>query len=434
MVSQDKDKLTLSLITSIYKELLSSKDDLFYEEEIEYQKMRTIDRNEDYVVTGGGWDTEFIKEKFLNTFKLDQVIPNTTSYSTLLEHLNRSYDLKQDQYVRIIESYVSHILEHGKTEQITKRLIEDLHGIHSSWRNVVKLRGLVVKGQVTVGKYLFRDITKKDLTVKVRSYFRSQNMLNFPHSILEFNNDYIAGHENQQEIIKLLEVLILYTPSAITYQGYKMNPTSLDHTIWGGELGTTVQLPDKPVFMLSKRDTKNMESFIEHLMPKIGIVSHQKTNTPINIAYQRYKDSLTRIIGLDEKLTYSIMGLEALLLSGNHELSYQLRIKSAKLLGYLNETPEDVAKNIKKAYSIRSKYLHGSILREKKIDEANELLDSCRNYLRKVILYWLYHEIHTEKQKKRFLENIEKSLINDAESKLLQEKSDAVRTEFKGAI
>ena len=166
MVSQDKDKLTLSLITSIYKELLSSKDDLFYEEEIEYRKMRTIDRNEDYVVTGGGWDTEFIKEKFLNTFKLDQVIPNTTSYSTLLEHLNRSYDLKQDQYVRIIESYVSHILEHGKTEQITKRLIEDLHGIHSSWRNVVKLRGLVVKGQVTVGKYLFRDITKKDLTVK----------------------------------------------------------------------------------------------------------------------------------------------------------------------------------------------------------------------------------------------------------------------------
>ena len=139
--------------------------------------------------------------------------------------------------------------------------------------------------------------------------------------------------------------------------------------------------------MLSQTDAKYLESFIHYLFPKINITSHQKTNNPINIAYNRYKESLTRHISLDEKLTFSIMGLEALFLSGNNELSYQLRVKAAKLLGYLNEPPEEVLTNIKKAYNIRSKYLHGSVLRETKNEEASQLLDSGRHYPCIIFIY-----------------------------------------------
>jgi len=408
------DQTLLDMLEKISKKSVSEiREDDFYEEKIEYKKITKIDRDVDYIITGSSWATEIINEKILDTSKVINRIKKEHIFSKLILHLTTNYELKKDQTETMLNKYLTHILKNGYSQNDLTQFLEDVNGIPPSWYNYIKLRGIVVKNDVLVGKYHFREPKKQDLNLIINSHFLGPIHFPFPHAILEFDNDHMLGHKNQEDIINLIEILKLFTLSAISYDGYRMKTRSFNASYFGGELFTGRERSDKPVFHLKKDDNTNLFTFINFMTNKIGNVVHQKTNTPINIAFQRYNDSLVKLVGPEEKLTSAIMGLEALFLTGGQDLSYQLRIKAAKLLGYLNEPPEEVLSTLKKSYTFRSKFIHGSILREKDTHKVNALLDLCRNYLRKVLIYWFYHNIKSEKEKTRFLSDIEKSLIND---------------------
>lgn len=56
------------------------------------------------------------------------------------------------------------------------------------------------------------------------------------------------------------------------------------------------------------------------------------------------------------------MGLEALFLEKHQELVYRLRVRAAKLLGFLSERPTYVRDAISDAYGVRSTFAHGGRL------------------------------------------------------------------------
>ena len=430
-----RDQILRDMLKKISEESGSKiREEDYFEEEIRYRRISEIKRDDDHIITGSSWTIENVIERRIDTSKIISRIKKNKIFSELISHLINNYELQDDQAKAILETYLTHVLKNGCDQKDISQFLEDVNGIPPSWHNYIKLRGLVVKTEVIVGKYHFRDPIKRDLEFREYNHSFRSALFEHPHSILEFDNNNVSGPDNQREIISLIEILKLFTASAISYDRYRMNSHSFNTRFFGGELFTTAFRPDKPVFHLKQEDAENLISFIDYMKPKIGEVIHQRTNTPLNIAFQRYNDSLTKHAGVEEKLTSAIMGLEALFLTGDQELSYQLRIKAAKLLGYLNERPEEVLSQLKKSYRCRSKFIHGSILREKDPDEVNQMLDSCRNYLRKVIVYWFYHNIKSEKEKTRFLNKIEKALINDEVSHKFQVQANEMISKLSGVF
>jgi len=80
------------------------------------------------------------------------------------------------------------------------------------------------------------------------------------------------------------------------------------------------------------------------------------------------------------------MGLEALYLSGGTESSYKLRVRAAKVLGFLGYNSTEVFENLKKGYSVRSAFVHGRLLTERDRPKLSVLMTQVLEYLRASIL------------------------------------------------
>jgi hypothetical protein len=106
----------------------------------------------------------------------------------------------------------------------------------------------------------------------------------------------------------------------------------------------------------------------------------------IIFSYDRYCDSLSKFKSDSRKITEAIIGLEALFDYGEPiELTYKLKTRVAKLLGYLGKNPEEVAQNVNKACRIRGGFVHGGISNTKE-KELEELRTNISDYLRIAIV------------------------------------------------
>ncbi len=160
--------------------------------------------------------------------------------------------------------------------------------------------------------------------------------------------------------------------------------------------------------------------------------------SPITIALQRFNEALfkTKQQGIESRITYAIMCLEALFLgeSEKQELSHKLSQRVAtlmRLVGLKKILAINVFDDIKKAYTIRSDYLHGST-KPHDIDEIRQLEQRVLNYARRSLLVFLqmkYSDVaiengkdqkkgkkkkenRDEKMKKIFISKIDRSTLH----------------------
>ena len=115
-----------------------------------------------------------------------------------------------------------------------------------------------------------------------------------------------------------------------------------------------------------------------------------------------------------ERLTYVMMGLEALYLAESSELSHRLAQRVAKIMGFLGFNSQEVYKEIKEAYGIRSKFIHGASFKEKEIYRAGDLVDKIIRYLQISILTFLELGHAANKGKQEILELLDASMISPA--------------------
>lgn len=83
-----------------------------------------------------------------------------------------------------------------------------------------------------------------------------------------------------------------------------------------------------------------------------------------------------------------MMGFESIFLRDNdeqQELSYRLRLRTARFFGILGFDPFKIKKMINEAYSIRSRFVHGGILDYERTEELNEKYGSLKEFLTKLV-------------------------------------------------
>ncbi len=182
----------------------------------------------------------------------------------------------------------------------------------------------------------------------------------------------------------------LFKPSSVVSTYHKMIPRSLfvyeiDQTQdmpydrnWKGKIEP--QDVGKYRFFLEEKDLPDFVSFVANLKDAISGLSHTSylTGESYELAYHRYNDALMKSEVNAYRILSSITSLEALLSDGSTEITFKIRLRTAKLLSYFGFNAKEVFDRIKDAYALRSKLVHGA-------NPKNNLLEFARKYTHEIL-------------------------------------------------
>ena len=241
----------------------------------------------------------------------------------------------------------------------------------------------------------------------------------FPSAIMEIRQKAKAQPHVLDEIEKLIIALRLYKLGSVIGGKIIWKPKSIlqfEGTSW-----SYLTQPIVYKYSLGSEDVPKLQTFLDKIKTLLPVTQGKiKAIDHISISLQRYNDALFKP-DPTERLAYGIMGLEALFLKSleREELAHKLAQRVAKCLSLLTHQPLEVYRIIKESYDIRSEFIHGSLVDERRYHNASKLADKVLEYLRSSILIFL--ELKDKVKKERFLNTIDNSLLHhNASAKLEQ--------------
>jgi hypothetical protein len=224
--------------------------------------------------------------------------------------------------------------------------------------------------------------------------FHLINDLNTPSAIVELTGTSLPNlvwNKDTLEVNTLISILSLFRVGGVEFIEYD---TQIDSMFPSKGISTKkIRLLRSGNYLVSNEDVESLKLFWLNTksvsLPASAYPGLLEKPDELSIAYDRYNDSLE--IGIIEKrISSAVMGLEALFLKEVDELPYRLSMRVGKLLSLAkdNYKPVEVRDNLKAAYKIRNKYVHGVTLKtEQRIElEVNQFAQIVKDYLRASIV------------------------------------------------
>jgi Apea-like HEPN len=240
-----------------------------------------------------------------------------------------------------------------------------------------------------------------------------------PSSVLKIEMNAWRHYELQIEASKMTAMLRLFRVCSVIFGRQTYSSLSPFTAMMGETSPPEIPFHVNHEITLTSESAKMLQQFWSLVEPnwlhKLQEQTPQK-DTPISIAYERYCDSLLTNHPIERKISFAIMGLEAIYLGEKQtqELMYRLKLSVCKVLSKLDFENEEVRKHLKDGYQIRSEYVHGGRLSdgEKKKYEAKGItLDKLACKLLDYLRISLLHLIVSKQSKNEFLNLLEDSLI-----------------------
>lgn len=401
--------------------------------------IESINKNEEGILTGGSWKSEEYLKKDTSPFSiwLDEYKENLT-FNTLVEKLCKLLQRNKENMWYPLTKLLSEQVHNGLDTTKLVRFIEEALGKLPDWKIIARIRGVFPENLNIELKnnIILRSIQENDLAYETSRYsaFGSRIPSLIPHSILTLSLDEVRGRAIYDVFQKIISILTLYRVAAISYDSYSTWSNTY-FQLSGGTTYSGTRYSNEPVLILRSTDVENLKEFIRNVEPYISTINvGGRPNKPVEMAFKRYSNSVTLNVALEEKILQSMMGLEALYLTGLSEARFRLSLRVSQTMSQLNEDSLLVYSNILKGYEYRSSYVHGSEINSKKHAEARLVLLEIQNYLRKSILLWLILDINSKKKKEDYLRNVDMSLINEDQKKLfvstINEFNDLMRDNY----
>jgi|Deesub1362A_J573_1020465.scaffolds.fasta_scaffold00214_31 hypothetical protein len=239
---------------------------------------------------------------------------------------------------------------------------------------------------------------------------RMQPLIGHPSAILEITQRAKFQPFVWDELEKLIIALRLYKVGSVVKGKTIWKPKSI--LLFGGTTWIHLIQPIIYRYSLGSEDSSNLRNFLNKITPLLPIKNGRiETIDHISISLQRYNDALFKG-DPTERLTYGIMGLEALFLKApeREELAHRLAQRVAKCLSVLGQQPLEAYRNIKRSYEVRSDFTHGSLIIKEKHQEISKLADEIVKYLRNAILMFL--ELKGKVEKEGLLSTVDNSLLH----------------------
>lgn len=170
------------------------------------------------------------------------------------------------------------------------------------------------------------------------------------------------------------------------------------------------------IYKFRTEDVKRLLKVIhqlKELLPKRIEEPVPKRKEAVLIALQRYGDALTKRDGIENRITLTITALEALLLGSDErmELDRRLSQRISCVLRTLGLDPLQIYDSVRKAYSIRSAYIHGAKLKGGSREEASQLVEKLLEWTRKCLLVFL--QLHSTNDKRELIKMIDSALLDE---------------------
>ena len=384
--------------------------------------------------------TERIARNVLDPYTLHEFIKDLSKeeiFKRVIETMAKLYDVQKDQVNfwleefidRLIDRYYSGKLNHKELTYLINTFINEIEGNPIDWHIEVWLKGIFLEvPAIELEKgVVLRAPRKEDLeydtSLKIPPppTLTPTGMSFIPDAIIEINKR-----------MKMQLPIYPYKEKLITsLQLYKLCSVYEVGTIWVPEgilsFASTTYKPEmwfRTTYkcVLEDCDVKRLPSFIKDMNARIPLDEKSGRiliDNYIGVALSRYQDVLLKPEPLPNKIAYATFGLEALYLKGGErsELAQRLALRVAKVLSKLNiDHSKDILNNVKRAYKIRSAFVHGEPLKSGKY-QSRDLLDNIAKYLRLSLLLFMQASIRKDK----LIDLIDYALVDkDSDEKLEQ--------------
>jgi len=260
-----------------------------------------------------------------------------------------------------------------------------------------------------------------DLEIKTPLYSllmptRRGSTFEYPSAFLELQ---VRGKNNSvisEEMMRHLTLLRLYRPMSVSHTQIEVSNNgvmwfSAAMTLTPGSIEAT------PVRgTLTDEDGVKLPKFIEAVgphLPRGPLAGEDDATDHVGNAMARYNDALLSHQPIEGRLASSIMALEALLLKNDEqdELIERLALRTAKILSFLGMRALEVYGILKRAYPVRSRYVHGGTLTSEERKQAQRLFTSVVEYVRIcLVLFVLLRADQVEKD--NYLSRITNALLD----------------------
>ncbi len=364
---------------------------------------------------------------------IEQGIKTLPDYSECIDTISRSLNVEDLRAQSAVEQFVRRNVESAfkesmplKPEELSRIIIADLLDEPTEWRIVTWLSGIWLQddakyqlgnsatlrrpNQTDLPTYLPINILRDDVLGR----------LTRTTAVLEFNTEATFPGEAQEIEERYLNILILFRVASIKAVQSSIRPKALIRMA-GTQFTNDIT---SPVFryQIGYDDIPKLRKLIRKLFPFMptNIRTLVKEPTPLELSIQRYKDGLSRPGGPDSRIASAITCLESLLLKSNEldELSHRLSQRTSMLLRQFSFNSLDVFRDVKKAYTIRSKFSHGQSIRTDKMPEAQILCDRLMNYVRVVILVSM--QTSGESDKDGLIQLLDGAMLDNKELRALR--------------
>lgn len=225
--------------------------------------------------------------------------------------------------------------------------------------------------------------------------------------------DYECKARNKDEVLSeeeaIISLLQLYASNIGEVVGRRISspsPLRIDGQAW-----TEPERNEGIVAVLEEdEEIKELKRFFSNVENPFRKRIHQSNEqTYLNIAFDRYQNSLVFSDSMESSIASSIMSLEALYLKENEkaELSERLAQRAGILLGCLDYAPMEVYQRIKSGYDVRSSYVHGT----KATDEfSGDLAIRTINFSKESIVLFL--QMMSEYDKAEIISKIDNAIMS----------------------
>ncbi|MEW6143125.1 MAG: hypothetical protein AB1597_08265 [Chloroflexota bacterium] len=210
-----------------------------------------------------------------------------------------------------------------------------------------------------------RRTLKEDLETREFTHGLEYRHDTLPTAVLTLCYKSTTSQGLQEKVDESITVARLFRLSSVRWLSIYMSSESITDSMVSGRLGAGRGEYSLEKLKMQKEDDEKLRLFWQTIMAHLPRGFYLPDAAKVDfrdIAYARYCDALLHNGVWERRVANGVMGLEAIYLgpSEMQELSFRLRIRLAKVLGYLGfdiKLLQDVTNH---AYEVRSKYVHGS--------------------------------------------------------------------------
>jgi hypothetical protein len=335
--------------------------------------------------------------------------------------------------IKIIEVYLEKASPASdlSASHLVDQIIEEIHTGSANVHGQVALLGITLESEAIqlAPKILLRRSNLEDISAPI-PLFTEQMFADtpFPTAILEIETSVKIVEQQllQQQINRYVDILKLFGYGGIYMKKSSVNTNALVTGISSrATLGSNNVIPPPDIFYLDISKEEKLKAFFQymtHQMPDLSGFNRKINN--LTISFERYSDACTESKIFERGVMNAIMGLEALYLNDNAELSYKLAMRCSKALANARLDPVTIKKTIKAGYTIRSKFAHGDHLDNSDLKKFDTQFGDYRIIAKRLCDYLslsICAKIIVGIAKNPFLDLLDSAMLTDADSSKLRE-------------